>query len=155
MRDPIPGSDRLLAGVREALGLPTERRPLVVGIDGRWGAGKSSVAAWLGWQLDAPVVALDLYVAADREPLAWRYEDLARVLASCAAARRPVVVEGVCLCQALQAIDLDPDYLVWVENAGGPEHGPEDPSDDYATEFDPAGNADFRFTWRQAGPVLA
>lgn len=44
MRDPIPGSDRLLSAIREALGLPTERRPLVIGIDGRWGAGRSSAA---------------------------------------------------------------------------------------------------------------
>ena len=101
------------------------------------------------------MVALDLYVVADREPIAWRYEDLARVLASCAAARRPVVVEGVCLCQALQAIDLEPGYLVWVENAGGPEHGPEDPSDDYLGEFDPIGNADFKLTWHEPMPVLA
>ena len=152
MPDPIPGSDRLLAALQDALGGAAKPLPLIIGVDGRWGAGTSSVAAWLGWQLGVPVVALELYVAPDREGEAWRYADLARVLATATAHRRPVIVEGLCLCRALQAVDRDPDYLVWIDNTGGPEHGPEDPSDDYVRDFDPAANADFALTWHQPEP---
>ena len=127
----------------------------MIGVDGRWGSGKSPAAQWLGWQIRAPVIALDLYVTHDRELLSWRYEDLSRVLAACATLRRPVIVEGLCLCQALQALDRDPDSLVWVENTGGPEHGPEDPSEEHISEFDPRGNADFTLRWRQAEPRLS
>ena len=56
-------------------------------------------------------------------------------------------MEGVCLCQALQAIDRDPAFLVWVHNEGGSEHGPEEPTEDYEQEFNPVGNADYVLTW--------
>jgi hypothetical protein len=39
----------LRASVRNALGFPLEFRPLLIGIDGLDGAGKTSLAAWLSW----------------------------------------------------------------------------------------------------------
>ena len=153
MIEPALGSDSLLAAVKEALGLPNERRPLIIGIDGRCGAGKTSVACWLGWQLGMPVISLDLYLVSDTKPQAWRYAHLARVLASRAESDRPVIVEGVCLCQVLEAIDLEPGFLGWVENAGGPERSPNDPSEKYVPNYDPIGNADHKLCWRQPMPT--
>ena len=147
MPEPIPGSDLLLVAVREALGLPNKPLPLIIGIDVRAGAGKTSLACWLGWQLGMPVVSLDLYVVSGTDPLVWRYADLERVLASRSKTFRPVIVEGVCLCRVLQAIDRKPDYLVWVENRGGPEPSPHDPSTSYVPKFDPISNADHTVRW--------
>ena len=141
----IPGADALLTALREALG--PEHGPVLIGIDGRLGAGKSGLASWLAWQLEVPVVHLDLYQVVDEGELPrWRYQDLARVLQAPAG---PVIVEGVCLCQALHAVDRDPDILVWLENEGGPEHGPEEPTEEYEQEFNSVGNADHILTWRE------
>jgi pantothenate kinase-related protein Tda10 len=78
MLKPIENSIDLLKTLQRKLG--PDRLPLIIGIDGRSGAGKSSLASWLAWQLGMPSVHLDLYVERDSEPLSWRYEDLARVI---------------------------------------------------------------------------
>jgi hypothetical protein len=54
--------------IRHALGFPDERRPLLIGIDGLDGSGKSGLAAWLSWQLEMPAVHLDTYIIRDRAP---------------------------------------------------------------------------------------
>ena len=61
-------------------------------------------------------------------------------------------MEGICLRQVLQALDHDPDFFVWLENEGGPEHGPEEATQEYEREFDPVRNADYRLTWREPRP---
>lgn len=153
LRKPIPGAECLFHRLREVTGYPTARLSVLIGIDGRWGAGKSGLAAWLSWQLGMPVVSLDLFVVGDTERPAWRYQDLGHVIRGRLETGRPLIVEGVCLCQALRLIDYDPDFLVWLENEGGPEHGPEEPTLDYERDFDPIGNADYRLTWRQPEPA--
>jgi hypothetical protein len=145
MLEAIPGAKDLLSAVRAALG--PERLPLLIGIDGRWGAGKSSLACWLGWQLGMPAISLDLYVVRDTNPLEWRYEDLGRVIQAKLRLRRPLIVEGICLCRALHAIDHDPDFLVWLENKSGPVPRPGELTEAYVWEFQPEENADFRVTW--------
>ena len=147
MLQPIENSIDLLRTLQRKLG--PNRLPLIIGIDGRSGAGKSSLASWLAWQLGMPSVHLDLYVERDSEPLSWRYEDLTRVITARLELARPIIVEGICLCQPLQAIDRDPDYWVWVENLGSPKPGPSDPTGDYVAEFNPEANADFTLTWKQ------
>jgi hypothetical protein len=147
MLQPIENSIDLLRTLQRKLG--PNRLPLIIGIDGRSGAGKSSLASWLAWQLGMPSVHLDLYVERDSEPLSWRYEDVARITTARLVLAQPIIVEGICLCQPLQAIDRDPDYWVWVENLGGPKPGPCDPTGDYVAEFNPEANADFTLTWKQ------
>jgi pantothenate kinase-related protein Tda10 len=54
--------------IRKALDFPN-RRPLLIGIDGLDGSGKSSLAAWLSWQLEMPAIHLDVYVVQNSDPL--------------------------------------------------------------------------------------
>jgi hypothetical protein len=145
MLQPLPKAIDLLAALKEALS--PDRPPLVIGIDGRWGAGKSSLASWLSWQLEMPVVHLDLYVIPGTDPLEWRYGDLGRAIRARLSTRCPVIVEGICLCEALEGLDLAPDFLVWMENESGPESSPHEPTRDYIRDFSPHENADFRLTW--------
>jgi hypothetical protein len=147
MLQPIENSIDLLRTLQRKLG--PNRLPLIIGIDGRSGAGKSSLASWLAWQLGMPSVHLDLYVERDSDPLSWRYEDLVRTIAARLVLATPIIVEGICLCQPLQAIDLEPDYWVWMENLGSPKPAPSDPTGDYVAEFNPEANADFTLTWKQ------
>ena len=147
MLRPIPRSADLLAAVKEALG--PGRLPLIIGIDGRGGSGKTSLAGWLTWQIGYPSVHLDLYIIRDSKPLEWRYEDLGRAVHARLNTKRPIIIEGVCVCAALQALDLEPDFLVWLENRNGPvPGGPRDPTPVYIREFSPRQNADFRLIWR-------
>lgn len=100
-------------------------------------------------------MSFDLFLDQAAEPLGWHYADLGHVISGRLAMRRPVIVEGICLCQVLQLLDVDPDVLVWVENAGGPEHGPDEPTDDYVREFNPQANANHVLSWSQPEPQPA
>ncbi len=46
-----PSYLELRSKIREALGFPNERKPLLIGIDGADGSGKSSLSAWLSLTL--------------------------------------------------------------------------------------------------------
>jgi hypothetical protein len=98
-----------------ALGFP-DRLPAVIGLDGMPGAGKSSLASWLAWQLGAKAVHLDLYVQRKGVPLSWRTEELSRVLDARLSLGRPVIVEGIMLLDALAQIGREPDFLAWIEH---------------------------------------
>src|ERR1700704_3718351 len=104
--------------LRAALG--PDRKPLLIGIDGRDGVGKTSLSNWLAWQLGMPVIQLDLFVIR-REipgPIGRRVNDLDR----CIKARgdRPLIVEGVLLLDALEEVGRAPDFLVFVDEHPAP-----------------------------------
>jgi uridine kinase len=110
----------LLSRIVAALAPQPRPKPLLIGLDGRDGSGKTSLAAWLAWQLGIPAVFLDLYIIPDSPRLTWRTNDLARVLDARLRpeAPRPVIVEGILLLDALESIGRKPDYLVYVEKHG-------------------------------------
>lgn len=151
MLEAICGSDEVLAAVQAALG--PGRLSIIIGIDGLPGSGKTSLATWLSQQLGCPVIPLDAYLDEDGSQPVWRYSDLNRALTELARPGQPVIMEGARLCAALQDMDLEPGILIWMENSGGREHGPEEVTDDYVQEFDPEGNADFTLRWRQPEAV--
>ena len=92
-----------------------DRPPLVIGIDGRDGAGKSSCGSWLSWQLNMPCIHLDMYVKPDFA--GWHVDHLRRAVEGRLDRKRPVIVEGCLLLHALGAIDRKPDFLIFVENS--------------------------------------
>jgi hypothetical protein len=103
--------------IREALGFPNDRRPLLIGIDGLDGSGKSSLTSWLAWQLEMPALHLDIYMIRDSHPLSWRFDELASAIdgAQFIPRKRPVIVEGVWLLRVLDRINRAPDCLICVE----------------------------------------
>jgi uridine kinase len=104
-----PGYLELRVRLREAMGFPDHRQPLLIGIDGVDGSGKSSLAAWLSWQLEMPAIHLDVYVVRDSDPLAWRLDDIARAVEGAQSERRrPVILEGIMLLRVLKAIGHTP-----------------------------------------------
>ena len=115
MRVGLPEYETLWAKLNTALG--PNREPLLIGIDGKDGVGKTSLASWLSWQFGMPTVHLDLFVKESDMPgpLAWRAADLDR----CVKARgsRPLVVEGVLLLDALDQIGRAPDFLIYVNES--------------------------------------
>jgi pantothenate kinase-related protein Tda10 len=110
--------------------LGPERNPVVIGFDGRDGAGKTSAATWLAWQLGMPCIHLDLFIE-QRESegvIKWRTDDLAHCIKSRGA--RPLVIEGVLLLDVLSEIQRTPDFLVVVEKLDPPRSRDRSSDDD-------------------------
>jgi uridine kinase len=137
--------------LREALGFPDERRPQLIGIDGLDGSGKSSLAAWLSWQMEMPAIHLDLHIVRDSDPLVWRFDDLARALegAQFLPSRRPVIVEGILLLRALQQISRAPDFHVFVDKDGH-EGCMKEQLDSYLNGYQPKDKANYVLRWSSA-----
>lgn len=107
--------DQLLATLCRAIG--PDRKPLLIGVDGREGTGKSSLSSWLAWQLGMPVIHLDLF-RAPSEAVTYRAADLGRCIQ--ARGNRPLIVEGVLLLDALAGIGRSPDFLIFLEEQPDP-----------------------------------
>jgi len=105
----------------------------VVGIDGTLGVGKTTFAKELGASIGATVVCLDNFVTKNRETYVpnLRTGELASVISS---AGRPVIVEGVCLLAALEAVSIEADVLIYVKRVGA--HGYWDDQDTCDPEED-------------------
>jgi uridine kinase len=107
-----PEYERLLINLQSALG--PDRKPLLIGVDGREGVGKTSLSSWLAWQLGMPVIHLDLFLKQNEvpAPVIRRTTDLDRCIK--ARGRRPLIVEGVLLLDALEEVGPSADFLVFV-----------------------------------------
>ena len=113
-KQPIPNSEKLLGRIQTAL--TPNRLPLLVEVDGADGVGKSSLASWLAWQLGMPSIHLDLYLECLR-PIRWLTADFQRVVARRLDRGRPVIVEGVLILDALDRIQRQADFVVFVKGA--------------------------------------
>lgn len=91
-------------------------RKLTIGVDGHDGVGKSVLARHLAWDLNLPAIETDMFIIRDVEPPAYRYDDLSRLITAWHALDRPVIMEGVFLLDTLKKIDVDCDFLIYVES---------------------------------------
>jgi hypothetical protein len=153
----------LHAKVSEALG--PGRRPILIGLDGRNGHGKTSAASWLAWQFGMSSLHLDLFIDEQKAEGAicnWRTADLARCIKSRGA--KPLVIEGVLLLDVLSAIQKTPDLLVVVEKSDPPRIRDRSLDDDlidrrafslshqitrYFERRRPSDLADFKLVWAE------
>jgi hypothetical protein len=99
------------------------RSGTLVGIDGARGAGKTVLAHGLGQSLCAPVVSLDKFLKDDGESYVARL-DLGRVRSVVRDHLRlsgVVAVEGICLLDALERLEIGVHHHVYVRriSAGG------------------------------------
>jgi uridine kinase len=110
--------ETLLTTICAALG--PDRKPLLIGIDGKAGMGKTSLSSWLAWQLGMSAIHLDLFLIQDEAPapIRWRVNDLDRCIK--ARGNRPLIVEGVLLLDALDEVCQSPDFLIFVDEQPAP-----------------------------------
>ena len=86
---------------------------MCLGIDGPLGAGKTSLADILAAEIGVRCVHLDDLLAADKNGFVAHldYPALVNELGDL-----PVIIEGVCLLQVLERVDLGVDLLVYVDS---------------------------------------
>ena len=118
----------------------------LIAIDGVDAAGKSTLARYLAWQLGMPAIETDTFLAED---LRYRDAELRSVLESRLAANRPVIVEGVRILHILRTLQLECDFLIWVEQEewSGTQRLATILAE-YLQEYRPAESAHFTFRWR-------
>jgi hypothetical protein len=144
--------------------LGPSRRPILIGVDGRDGHGKTSAASWLAWQFGMPALHLDLFSKLHEfeRAMEWRSSDLASSVR--ARLERPLIVEGVLLLHALAKIDRKPDFLIFVEKQE-PKRARDRSLDDdladprpfglsnqvtrYFERENPSARADFKLVWAE------
>lgn len=156
-RQPIPGADDLLTQLRSFC-LPW--RALTIAIDGRNGAGKTSLGRYLSWQLGMPMLETDLWIYR-KLPVRHRTAELRRLVQSQHRCQRPVIIEGIMMLRTLELLGVQPDYFVFVTNEAlesDPEEDDEDRGppqclseevDAYLRKRQPAKRADRHLTWRE------
>jgi hypothetical protein len=154
----------LRSRVSDALG--PERKPILIGFDGRNGEGKTSAATWLAWQFGMPAIHLDLFIEEQKPDggaiSKWRTEELSRCLK--ARGGRPLIVEGVLLLDILLEINREPAFLVFVEKLEPQQTRDRSLDDDlvdtrefslgnqitrYFDRRSPSARANFRLSWSE------
>ena len=120
------------------------------------GAGKSTLAGYLGWRLGMPAVHTDMFLVPGQEKpevgkwLQYRLPELKAVISSRLDRGKPVIVEGVCLLKTLAEIGVSADYLIYVEQTGH-EGGLafESMRKKYSEKYSPLTRAHEIFKWSQ------
>ena len=139
MKIALPDYAELHARIATALG--PNRLPLLIGIDGATGWGKTSTASWLAWQFGMPVVHLDFYTDLATRKLTTGAGEVARLIEYRVGIGKPVIVEGILLLEAMDAAGRRLDFLVVVD--GEPEGRFSERIRDYRERYDPRSKADF------------
>lgn len=142
----LPSYPDLVAKIRTALG--PNRRPLLIGVDGARGSGKTATASWLEWQLEMPAINLDLYTDDGTRALNTHAGEVRRLIERrIVLERRPVIVEGVLLLEAIEAVGRKVDFLIFLD---GKEEGLlVERIESYWSRYQPRNRADFVLTRRE------
>lgn len=86
----------------------------VIGIDGDNGAGKSTLAREISDAIGGAVVSVDDFLLGNGKPYVSQL-DMSRLSNAIQEAARPVIIEGVLLQDVLRQLELNIDYLVFVQ----------------------------------------
>jgi hypothetical protein len=148
LKEALPGYKALRDEIYRVWPLNDGRRKrgIIIGIDGRRGQGKTSLASWLAWQFNIEAIHFDVFRERDACPTRWRVDDLSRVISARIDDGRQVIVESFRLLDALASVGLEPDFLVFI---GSDEQIPDAISlnveiNEYFSRESPRSKANFR-----------
>ncbi|WP_299986641.1 hypothetical protein [uncultured Ruegeria sp.] len=92
-------------------GLPA----VIVSIDGRSGAGKTTLGRFLAWRFNCSLLESDLFLDRGNPGLVYREEDVQAVIRHRVERDHPIIVEGVCTLRLLRSLGYDPTFHIRVE----------------------------------------
>lgn len=116
-------------------------------IDGRDGCGKTTLGRYLAWRFNSSLIETDLFLRDMQECLAYRSDEITRLIEKRLAKPRPVFIEGVAILRLLDEMGRIPDFTIYVRNSNyEPDGSLAQMLDDYDAEFRPADRADICIT---------
>jgi hypothetical protein len=123
-------------------------RKLTIVTDGVDGAGKSALSRYVSWQLGVPVIETDLLLIRDSMPVEYHLECLKLQIDFRHSLNRPVLLEGIKILETLSKLNVEPDFLIFVESSerlGSDDLG--DEIQDYFKRYKPREKANYIYTW--------
>ncbi|MEP7062808.1 MAG: hypothetical protein ABI881_10440 [Betaproteobacteria bacterium] len=101
----------------EALAPILRQRPgAIVTIDGRGGAGKTTLGRYLGWTFNVTLIETDLFLIPAQDYVIHLDDQVNRIVERRVSTPLPVIVEGIAMRQLLQRINRAADFSIYLEN---------------------------------------
>lgn len=107
-----------LKQVASALAQPLYNLPgYVVAIDGKDGAGKTTLGRFLAWHFNIALIETDLFMMQGNWPPRYYDDHILRIIKKRLAIPRPVIVEGIRIIDRLNMISVQHDFLVYLRRS--------------------------------------
>ncbi|MBW8851310.1 MAG: hypothetical protein JF600_11060 [Xanthomonadales bacterium] len=116
----------------------------IIAVDGRPGAGKTTVARFLSWYFNVTLLQADLFLKRNG---AYEHDgdEIKRIISLRNDASKPIIVECMAVLKVLGLIEVTPDLHIYVKNVAE-EEGDEKLSEifrPYEIQFSPESRCDF------------
>ena len=126
-----------------------ENNSRIIAIDGLDGAGKTTIAHFLAWQLGIAAISTDLFFSCMPNPeLKYRDNEIKKILIARNELERVTIIEGVFILKLLERIGYQPEYLVKVQKR---DHDTDlftaQELDAYHSDFEVKRLPDYNFIW--------
>ena len=90
---------------------------VIVTIDGRDGAGKTTLGRYLAWRFYVTLIETDLFLIPTRDYVIHLDDQINRIIERRLSLPRPVIIEGVAVLQLMRRINRVPDFKIYVGDA--------------------------------------
>lgn len=90
----------------------------VIAIDGKDGAGKTTLGRFLAWNFNITLIESDLFIKHKSVVLELEYdkETILRIINFRLNKPRPVIIEGIAIRDLLNKLNVKPDFVIYIEN---------------------------------------
>jgi thymidylate kinase len=120
---------------------------IIVTIDGRDGAGKTTLGRYLAWHFNVTLIETDLFLIPTQDHLIYLDDQINRIIERRVTWPLPVIVEGVAMLQLMKRISRVPAFTLYLTNRQHPvSTSVKRRLASYEATFNPSANADLMVT---------